>query len=107
MKSIVELDTFVLLVSFPVYETLGVALIVAAGELTKASLSVIQLSRREKLHALDGSVLRTLGSGSIACLAIFFVDFLTSATHIYFQGVVIFAVYLLLMWLSMRFALPR
>lgn len=97
----------VLLVAFPVYETLGVAFAVAAGQLTTASLSVLQLSRREKLHALDGSVLRILGSASIACLAIFLVDFLTSAANIYVQGVVIFLVYLLVMWLSIRFALPR
>ena len=99
--------TIVLFVTFPEYETLGVAFAVAAGQLTTATLSVLQLSRREQLHALDGSVLRILGSASIACLAIFCADFLTSATNIYFQGIVMLLVYLSVMWLSIRFALPR
>ncbi len=54
--------TLVLLVTFPEYETLAVAFGVATGQLTTAILSVWQLSKREKLHALDGSVLRILGS---------------------------------------------
>ncbi|MFT5131561.1 MAG: O-antigen/teichoic acid export membrane protein [Gammaproteobacteria bacterium] len=99
--------TIVLFVAFPQYETLGVAFAVAAGQLTKAALSVLQLSRREKLHALDGSILRILGSVSIACLAIFIAEIVTSGTHIYFQGAVIFIVYLSVIWLSIRFALPR
>jgi O-antigen/teichoic acid export membrane protein len=99
--------SIVLFVSFPVYQTLGVAFAVATGQLTTATLSVWQLSRGEKLHALDGSVVRILGSASIACIAIFLTEFIISGAPVYFQGIVVLIVYLSVMWLSMRFALPR
>jgi O-antigen/teichoic acid export membrane protein len=98
--------TAVLFIAFPLYQATGVALAVATGQILIATLSVWQLSIREKLQAFDGSFVRIITVALSACVVIGFVGRLTIATHPLFQGITILLIYLMALWLSVRLALP-
>ena len=96
----------VLFVTFPMYETIGVALGVATGQLVTAMLSVLQLSGGEKLKPFDGSFMRIFTIATLACIVIIVTGMLTSTALPLLRGIVIFLVYLAVMWLSVRLTLP-
>ena len=96
----------VLFVTFPMYEAIGVALGVATGQLVTAMLSVLQLSRGEKLKPFDGSFMRIFTIATLACIVIIVTGMLTSTALPLLRGIVIFLIYLAVMWLSVRLTLP-
>ncbi len=97
----------VLFIAFPLYETSGVALAVATGQITMAMLSVWQLSRLDKLQAFDGSFVRIFSTALVTCSAIVIAGIATSGTPAYVQGIVVLLIYLSVIWLSLRLALPE
>lgn len=96
----------VLFVTFPMYETIGVALGVATGQLVTAMLSVLQLSGGEKLKPFDGSFMHIFTIATLACIVIIVTGMLTSTALPLLRGIVIFFIYLAVMWLSVRLTLP-
>lgn len=98
---------FVLLFTFPQYHTIGVAFAVATGQLVIALLSVWQLSRTEKLHPFDGSFIRIFGGAFLASFIIFIAGVYTSSAPAYINGSVLFLIYLVTIWSSIRLALPE
>ena len=96
----------VLLVTFPMYGAIGVALGVATGQLVTAMLSVLQLSSGEKLKPFDGSFMRIFAVTTLACIVIIVTGVLTSTSLPLLRGIVIFLIYLVVMWVSVRLTLP-
>jgi len=96
----------VLLAAFEPLQIIGVALAVACGQLAIVTLSTWQLSWIEKLSPFDGSVYRILGGAAIACLLILVAGTATSSLPVYINGVAVVIIYVCVLWLSMRFALP-
>jgi O-antigen/teichoic acid export membrane protein len=99
--------TLVVLVAFPTYEAVGVALGVASGQLVIATLSVWQLSRREKLNAFEGRYMRIILAAIASCLLIFLAGRFTQSTLPLIKGITILFTYLSVLWLSARYALPK
>ena len=97
----------ILFFTFPLYQAVGVALSVAAGQVIIAILAVLQLSRVENLHIFDGNFSRILVASLAACTIIFAVMTSLSFTPNYVQNIMSLLVYLLVVWLSLRFALVK
>jgi O-antigen/teichoic acid export membrane protein len=97
----------VLFFTFPQYDTPGVAIAVACGQLVVAFLSVWQLAWMEKLKAFDGSFIRVITGALASCLAIVVFGLMISATPAYINGPLILIFYLGVLWISIRFALPQ
>ena len=97
----------VLLVAFPRYQTLGVALAVASGQLSITFMSVWQVARLDKLIPFDGSFYRILAGTSIASVLIALSGWLTHSLPAYINGTLVLLVYLGAIWASARYALPK
>ena len=97
--------TIILFISFPMYQTVGVALGVAAGQIVIAVLAVWQLHRFEKLHAFGGQFMRIFIGALATCFIILAANNLAAPGLV--QNAANLSAYLSALWLNLRFVLPE